>query len=192
MPGDEWQKFANLRLLYGFMFGHPGKKLLFMGDDFGQWSEWNHESSLDWHLLHYPLHAGLSRWVRDINTLYRGQSALHELDFNAAGFEWVDCKNSQRSIISFLRHGRRAEDQILFACNFTPVVRENYRVGVSLEGNWKEVLNSDAPLYGGGGQGNFGGLSSSPLPIHGRPLSLNMRLTPLGIVAFQPESPTAK
>jgi 1,4-alpha-glucan branching enzyme len=188
MPGDEWQKFANLRLLYGFMFGHPGKKLLFMGDEFGQWSEWNHEASLEWHLLKNPLHAGLLRWVRDLNTLYRGQSLLHEFDFNAAGFEWVDCKDSQRSIISFLRRGLTADDQILFVCNFTPVVRENYRVGVPLEGFWKEILNSDAPLYGGSGQGNFGGLSTIPLPIHGRPFTLNMTLPPLGVVAFRPES----
>jgi 1,4-alpha-glucan branching enzyme len=192
MPGDEWQKFANLRLLYGFMFGHPGKKLLFMGDEFGQWSEWNHEASLEWDLLKNPLHAGLLRWVRDLNTLYRGQPSLHEFDFNAAGFEWVDCKDSQRSIISFLRRGPSAEDQTLFVCNFTPVVRENYRVGVPLEGSWKEVLNSDAPLYGGSGQGNFGGLSTIPLPIHGRSFTLNMRLPPLGVVAFQPESRSAR
>jgi 1,4-alpha-glucan branching enzyme len=188
MPGDDWQKFANLRLLYGFMFGHPGKKLLFMGDEFGQWSEWNHEASLEWHLLKNPLHTGLLRWVRDLNTLYRGQRLLHESDFNAAGFEWVDCKDSQRSVISFLRRGLTADDQILFVCNFTPVVRENYRVGVPLEGSWKEILNSDAPLYGGSGQGNFGGLSAIPLPIHGRPYTLNMRLPPLGVVAFRPES----
>ena len=185
MPGDDWQKFANLRLLYGYMFGHPGKKLLFMGDEFGQWSEWNHEASLEWHLLKNPLHAGLQRWVRDLNTLYRGQPSLYEFDSNPAGFEWVDCKDSQRSVISFLRRGRSADDQILFVCNFTPVVRENYRVGVPLEGFWKEILNSDAPLYGGSGQGNFGGLSTIPLPIHGRPFTLNLRLPPLGIVAFQ-------
>ena len=130
MPGDEWQKFANLRLLYGFMFGHPGKKLLFMGDEFGQWSEWNHDASLEWHLLNEPLHAGLKRWVRDLNTLYRGEPSLHELDFDPAGFEWVDCKDSQRSVISFLRRGRNPDDQLLFVCNFTPVVRQNYRVGV--------------------------------------------------------------
>ena len=188
MPGDEWQKFANLRLLYGFMFGHPGKKLLFMGDEFGQWSEWNHEASLEWELLNNPLHWGLRRWVRDLNTAYRGQSSLHECDSNPAGFEWVDCKDSQRSIISFLRRGRGADGQILFVCNFTPVVRENYRVGVPLEGSWREILNSDAALYGGSGQGNFGGLSTIPLPMHGRPCTLNMRLPPLGIVAFQRDS----
>jgi 1,4-alpha-glucan branching enzyme len=188
MPGDEWQKFANLRLLYGFMFGHPGKKLLFMGSEFGQWSEWNHDSGLDWHLLESPLHSGLARWVRDLNTLYRGQPALHELDFDAGGFAWVDCNDIQRSVVSFLRRGRNPEDQVLFVCNFTPVVRQNYRVGVPREGFWKEVLNSDAPLYGGGGQGNFGGLEAVALPIHGQPYSLNMTLPPLGIVVYQPES----
>ncbi len=191
MPGDDWQKFANLRLLYGFMFGHPGKKLLFMGDEFGQWSEWNHDASLEWHLLEYPSHAGLKRWVRDLNTLYRGEPLLHTMDFNSAGFEWVDCKDFQRSIISFLRRGQNPNDQLLFVCNFTPVVRQNYRVGVPLEGYWKEILNSDAPLYGGCGQGNFGGLSTVPLPIHGRPFSLNMTLPPLGIVIFRPESPSS-
>lgn len=190
MPGDDWQKFANLRLLYGFMFGHPGKKMLFMGDEFGQWSEWNHDASLEWNLLDHPSHAGLRRWVRDLNTLYRGEPLLHTTDFNSAGFEWVDCKDFQRSIISFLRRGQNPNDQLLFVCNFTPVVRQNYRVGAPLEGYWKEILNSDAPLYGGSGQGNFGGLSTVPLPIHGRPFSLNMTLPPLGIVIFRPESPS--
>jgi 1,4-alpha-glucan branching enzyme len=177
-----------LRLFYGFMFGHPGKKLLFMGDEFGQWSEWNHDASLEWDLLQQPFHAGLKRWVRDLNTFYRGEPSMHELDFNPDGFEWVDCKDSQRSIISFLRRGQTPEDQLLFVCNFTPVPRKNYRVGVPREGHWKEILNSDAPLYGGSGQGNFGGLSTVPLPIHGRPFSLNMTLPPLGIVVFRPES----
>jgi 1,4-alpha-glucan branching enzyme len=188
MPGDDSQKFANLRLLYGYMFGHPGKKLLFMGNEFGQWSEWNHDASLEWHLLNEPFHAGLKRWVRDLNTLYRGQPLLYEMEFNSAGFEWVDCKDSQRSIITFLRRGQNPNDQLLFVCNFTPVVRENYRVGVPFDCYWKEILNSDAPLYGGSGQGNFGGLQAAPLPIHGRPFSLNMTLPPLGIVVFQPES----
>jgi 1,4-alpha-glucan branching enzyme len=189
MPGGHWEKFANLRLLYGFMFGHPGKKLLFMGDEFGQWSEWNHDASLDWHLLADPFHAGLRRWVRDLNTFYRGQPALHELDFGSAGFEWVDCKDFPRSVISFLRQGRNPDNQVLFVCNFTPVLRPNYRVGVSRSGFWKEVLNSDASLYGGSAQGNFGGLWTVPLPIHGRPFSLNVLLPPLGVLAFQHESP---
>ena len=188
MPGDDWQKFANLRLLYGFMFGHPGKKLLFMGSEFGQWSEWNHETSLDWHLLDTPLHRALQRWVRDLNTFYRGQRALHELDFDSGGFAWVDCTDFQRSVISFLRRGRNPADQLLLVCNFTPVVRQNYRVGVPRSGLWKELLNSDALLYGGSGQGNFGGVEAVPLPVHGQPFSLSMTLPPLGMLVYQHES----
>jgi len=188
MPGDEWQKFANLRLLYGFMFGHPGKKLLFMGNEFGQWSEWNHDASLEWHLLGEPLHARLRHWLGDLNALYRSDPSLHQLDSDAAAFEWVDCTDAQRSVISFLRRGRNPREQLLFVCNFTPVIRQNYRIGVPLNGLWREVLNSDAAMYGGSGQGNFGGLSAMPFPIHGRPFSLNMTLPPLGIVVFRPES----
>jgi 1,4-alpha-glucan branching enzyme len=188
MPGDNWRKFANLRLLYGFMFGHPGKKLLFMGDEFGQWAEWNHDAELEWNLLNEPFHDGLKRWVHDLNMLYRGERSLYETDFNPSGFEWVDCKDSQRSIISFLRRGRDPNNQLLFVCNFTPVVRQNYRIGVPCDGYWKEILNSDAALYGGSGQGNLGGLAAVPLPIHGRLFSLNMTLPPLGIVVFRPES----
>jgi 1,4-alpha-glucan branching enzyme len=187
MPGDEWQKFANLRCLYGYMFGHPGKKLLFMGDEFGQWSEWNHDQSLEWHLLQYPAHSTLQRWVRDLNTLYRGEPALYEMDYEQAGFEWVDCTDYQRSIVSFLRRGREPADTLLFVCNFTPVPRHNYRVGAPEGGYWREALNSDAPLYGGSGQGNMGGLSAAPLPIHGRPFSLNMTLPPLGVAIFKRE-----
>jgi len=185
MPGDEWQKFANLRLLYGFMFSHPGKKLLFMGSEFGQWSEWNHDASLNWQLIETPLHGGLKRWVRDLNTFYRGQPSLHEGDATAAGFEWVDCKDHQRSILSFIRRAHNCDDISLVVCNFTPVPRQNYRIGVPWGGFWKEALNSDAPMYGGSGQGNFGGLQAAPLPIHGRPFSLNMTLPPLGIVVFR-------
>jgi 1,4-alpha-glucan branching enzyme len=188
MPGDEWQRFANLRLLFGYMFGHPGKKLLFMGAEFGQWSEWNHDSSLDWHLLQTPLHSGLQRWVRDLNTTYRGHPALYERDFDASGFAWVDCSDYQRSVISFLRRGRNPEQQLLFVCNFTPQVRQNYRVGVPQQGSWNEILNSDAPLYGGSGQGNFGGSQAAPLPVHGQPFSLNLNLPPLAVVVFRHES----
>jgi 1,4-alpha-glucan branching enzyme len=191
MPGDEWRKFANLRVLYGYMFGHPGKKLLFMGNEFGQWSEWSHDGSLDWHLLNEPYHSGLWRWVRDLNTLYRGEPSLFELDRDPAGFEWIDCNDSQRSVISFIRRARKhdeiRDDILVFVCNFTPVPRHNYRVGVPTGGYWKEVLNSDAPLYGGSGQGNEGGLNAAPLPVHGRPFSLNATLPPLGVVVFQPE-----
>jgi 1,4-alpha-glucan branching enzyme len=187
MPGDDWQKFANLRLLYGYMFGHPGKKLLFMGDEIGQWAEWNHDGSVEWGLLQYPFHAGLRRWVRDLNTFYRGQPSLFEADFDSSGFEWVDCTDSQRSVVSFLRRGKDPANITLFVCNFTPVPRHNYRVGVPWHGRWREMLNSDAPLYGGSGQGNDGGANAAPLPIHGRPHSLNLTLPPLGLLAFQPE-----
>jgi 1,4-alpha-glucan branching enzyme len=187
MPGDEWRKFANLRLLYGYMFGHPGKKLMFMGCEFGQWHEWNHDTSLDWHLLQQSSHAGLLRWVRDLNTFYRSQPALFDLDFSSSGFEWIDCNDYTRSVISFLRRGNGPDEMLLFVCNFTPVPRQNYRVGVPWEGYWKELLNSDAPLYGGSGQGNIGGVTAVPLPIHGRPCSLNLTLPPLGVVVFRPD-----
>jgi 1,4-alpha-glucan branching enzyme len=185
MPGDDWQRFANLRLLYAFMFGHPGKKLLFMGCDFGQWSEWNHDESLDWGLLADARHAGLKRLVRDLNTLYRGEPAMHQVDVDQSGFEWIDCNDTQRSAVSFLRHGRNRSDTLLFVCNFTPVTRPNYRIGVPVAGFWKERLNTDAVLYGGSGQGNMGGVESNPLPVHGRPHSLSITLAPLGVVVFQ-------
>jgi 1,4-alpha-glucan branching enzyme len=185
MPGDQWQKFANLRLLYGYMFGHPGKKLLFMGDEFGQWREWNHDRSLDWDLLAYPNHAGLQRWVRDLNTFYRAEPALYELDAEPAGFEWIDCNDSHSSIISFLRHSKDGRRDILFVCNFTPVPRYNYRVGVPAGEKWIEALNSDAPLYGGGGLGNCGRAEWSPIPIHGRPTSLSITVPPLATLVFR-------
>jgi 1,4-alpha-glucan branching enzyme len=188
MPGDDWQKFANLRLLYGYMFGHPGKKLLFMGDEFGQWNEWNHDTSLDWRLLEEgSRHKKLQRWVRDLNTLLRGERALYELDSNWAGFEWIDCNDVARSVLTFLRKGHRPEDTLLFICNFTPAPRHNYRVGAPDGGFWKEIMNSDAPLYGGSGQGNLGGVEASPLPMHGRPWSLSVTAPPLGVVIFKAE-----
>ena len=185
MPGDDWQKFANLRLLYGYMLGHPGKKLLFMGSDFGQWREWSHDRSLDWDLLEHPQHSGLRRWVRDLNTFYRGQPSLYEVDFEPSGFEWVDGGDSERSIISFLRRAKDPADATLFICNFTPVPRHNYRVGVPVNGHWKEVLNSDAQLYGGSGLGNSGLLEAVPVPFDGRPYSLNLTLPPLGVVVLR-------
>ena len=185
MPGDYWQKFANLRLLYGYMMGQNGKKLVFMGGEFGQWNEWSHETSLDWHLLHEPGNGGLARWVEDINRLYRTEPALYELDFDPAGFQWVDANDSEQSVISFLRRGKNAESWLLFVLNFTPVPRWNYRVGVPLKGLWKEVLNSDSPEYGGSGQGNFGGVETAPIRYHGRPVSLNVTVPPLGMVVFK-------
>jgi 1,4-alpha-glucan branching enzyme len=185
MPGDVWQKFANLRLLFGYMFAQPGKKLLFMGNDFGQWREWNHDTSLDWHLLDEPAHQGLKRWVRDLNTVYRAEPALHELDNDPDGFQWVDCNDVAQSVLSFVRKARSSQEQILVVCNFTPVPRTNYRVGVSRSGHWEEILNSDAKLYGGSGQGNIGGLKTTPVAWHGQPQSLNMTLPPLAVVAFR-------
>jgi 1,4-alpha-glucan branching enzyme len=187
MPGDVWQQFANLRLLYGYMYTQPGKKLLFMGGEFGQWNEWNHDTSLDWHLLDDPQHRGLQRFVRDLNTLYRGEPALHQLDCDSEGFEWIDCNDSEQSTLSFIRKAKTA-DAILIVCNFTPVPRHNYRVGVPRGGDWVEILNSDAPLYGGSGQGNLGGVTATPIPWHGRPYSVNLVLPPLGIVAFKNSS----
>jgi len=188
MPGDEWQQFANLRLLFGYMWGHPGKKLLFMGSEFGQKREWQHDESLEWHVLQYPLHAGVKNWVRDLNTFYRNEPALFEQDFSPAGFEWIDCNDAENSTISFLRKGREDKDVVLVICNFTPVVRENYRIGVPRAGFWRECLNSDAPHYGGSGQSNLGGIEAAPLQAHGRYQSLNLRLPPLGVLMLKPES----
>jgi 1,4-alpha-glucan branching enzyme len=188
MPGDDWQKFANLRLLLGYMYGQPGKKLLFMGGEFGQWSEWYHEASLDWHLLDYPRHAALQRWVEDLNRFYRQEPALFTQDFSPAGFQWIDCNDVMQSVITFLRKGQGGEI-ILVACNFTPVPRHNYRVGVPQGGFWQEVLNSDAPDYGGSGQGNLGGVEAAPIPFHGRYHSLNLTLPPLGVVFFKSSEP---
>jgi len=185
MPGDLWQKFGNLRLLYGYMFGQPAKKLLFMGAEFGQWSEWSHDHSLDWHLALHAPHAGMMRWVGDLNRLYRAEPALHELDEDPAGFEWVDANDAANSVLSFLRQGRSTKDLILVVCNFTPVPRLNYRVGVPREGHWMEVMNSDAPMYGGSGLGNMGGVDTAPVAWHGRPVSLNITLPPLGAVFFK-------
>jgi 1,4-alpha-glucan branching enzyme len=186
MPGDVWQKFANLRLLYGYMYTQPGKKLLFMGGEFGQWNEWAHDRSLDWNLLEYPTHAGLQRWVRDLNTAYRGERALHELDCDPAGFEWVDANDSEQSVLSFMRKGKAPGDVLVAVLNFTPVPRHNYRVGVPQGGKWEEVLNSDAPLYGGSGQGNLGGVQAAPFSWHGRRYLLNVTVPPLGMVVFKP------
>jgi 1,4-alpha-glucan branching enzyme len=188
MPGDDWQKFANLRLLFGYMYAQPAKKLLFMGGEIGDWNEWYHEKSLDWSLLDYPFHAGIQRWVADLNGLYKNERALYELDFDPSGFEWIDCNDSQQSTISLLRKGRSAEDTIVVACNFTPVPRHNYWVGVPTGGLWREILNSDAHDYGGSGQGNFGAVEADGKSFHGRPHALKITLPPLSVVYFKKES----
>ncbi|HEY9672764.1 MAG TPA: 1,4-alpha-glucan branching protein GlgB, partial [Waterburya sp.] len=207
MPGDYWQKFANLRSLFGYMYAQAAKKLLFMGGEFGQWSEWNHDASLEWHLLQFPMHTGLKQWVADLNRTYRQERALHELDFDPAGFEWIDANDSQNSIISFIRKGSiqvsgvkgevsetRLEPEawnpnpvgtVLVVCNFTPLPRFNYRVGVPAGGFWQELLNSDAQEYRGSGLGNLGGVQAEDIPYHGRPYSLTITLPPLAVVFFK-------
>jgi 1,4-alpha-glucan branching enzyme len=185
MPGDDWQKFANLRLLFGYQYAQPGKKLLFMGGEFGQWDEWDHDTQLDWELLQYGPHQGLQRWVRDLNTLYRGQPALHQLDCDPAGFEWIDANDYEQSALTFIRKGRDPNEQIVVAFNFTPVPRYDYRIGVNQGGRWDEIVNSDAPLYGGSGQGNYGGADAEPAGWHGRPFVLTVTLPPLGMVMFK-------
>jgi 1,4-alpha-glucan branching enzyme len=177
MPGDEWQRYANLRLLFAWMHAQPGKKLLFMGGEFGQWNEWNHDGSLDWHLVHDPLRAGLLRCVGDLNRFHRSEPAMHALDFSPEGFEWVDANDSEQSVASLLRLG--GGDVVLAVCNFTPVPRPGYRVGVPRPGRWAEVLNTDSESYGGSGWGNFGGLDAIAEPWHGRPWSLTVTVPPL-------------
>ena len=180
MPGDDWQKFANLRAFFTFMYGHPGKKLMFMGGEFGQTSEWYHDASLDWHLLDMgPYHRGLQRLVQDLNALYRTEPALHEVDFDPAGFRWIDCNDWEGSVISFLRNAKDPEDFLGFVCNFTPVVRYGYRIGVPRSGFYREVINSDAKVYGGGNVGNAGGLRAEPIPWQGYPWSTLATLPPL-------------
>ena len=185
MPGDPWQKFANLRLLYGYMYAQPAKKLLFMGDEFGQWSEWAHDSSLEWHLLEQERHRALHTWVTDLNRLYRTERALHERDTDPTGFEWIDCNDAEASVISLLRKGTSPDDLLFVVCNFTPVARTNYRIGVPRGGFWQEVLNSDATLYGGSGWGNLGGIEAVPVPLHGRSHSLTVTLPPLATLFFR-------
>jgi len=185
MPGDEWQKFANLRLLFAYMYAQPGKKLLFMGDEFGQGHEWSHDRSLDWWVLQYPVHHGLQSWVRDLNHLYRDHPALHEIEVDPHGFEWVDCNDAPMSMISLLRKNKNPSDTVLVACNFTPVPRKNYRVGVPSGGWWKELLNSDGQEYGGSGMGNGGGVMAEKKEQHGRPYSITLTLPPLAALFFK-------
>jgi 1,4-alpha-glucan branching enzyme len=186
MPGDRWQRFANLRAYLSFMWTHPGKKLLFMGSEFGQEREWTHQYSLDWHLLDDGMHQGVQSLVRDLNRLYRATPALYERDFEPHGFEWVDASDTENSVISYLRKGTQAHRPVLVVCNFTPVPRHDYRVGVPLGGHWVERLNSDAGEYGGSGVGNGGGLAAEEVSWHGRPYSLPLTLPPLATVILEP------
>jgi 1,4-alpha-glucan branching enzyme len=183
MPGDDWQRFANLRLLYAFMWAYPGKKLLFMGGEFGQSNEWNHDRSLDWHLLgRGPYHRGLQHLVADLNRLYRAEPSLHQQDCEPAGFAWMDCSDAQQSIVAFARFARDRGRLTVCVCNFTPVPRHGYRVGVPLPGLYREALNSDSGFYGGSDVGNGGGVHSDPVPWHGQPHSVLLSLPPLGAV----------
>jgi 1,4-alpha-glucan branching enzyme len=191
VPGDPWQRFANLRLLLGYQWAQPGKKLLFMGGEFGQWREWDHEESLDWHLLEEPGHAGVLRWVQDLGALYRAEPALHEGDADPSGFEWVDANDSEGSTIAFIRKAPSTPEQIMVVCNFTPVPRPNYLLGVPYGGRWEEVLNSDAELYGGSGWGNLGSVEALPFSSHGRPRSVNLTLPPLACVFLKSAGPDA-
>jgi 1,4-alpha-glucan branching enzyme len=187
MPGDDWQKFANLRTLLGYMYTQPGKKLLFMGGEIAQRAEWSHESSVEWHLLQYGPHQGVQRLTRHLNSLLRGEPALHQLDSDPAGFEWIDANDSDNSVLTYLRKGPGERELIVVACNFTPVPRWSYRVGVPRAGHWREVLNTDALEYDGSGQGNLGGRDTSPVLFHGRPQSLELLLPPLAVVALKYE-----
>jgi 1,4-alpha-glucan branching enzyme len=187
MPGDDWQRFANLRLLYAFMWPYPGKKLLFMGGEFGQSGEWNHDRSLDWHLLEMgPYHRGLQRLVADLNRVYRSEPSLHERDCESDGFAWMDCSDAVQSVVAFARFARDRRRLTLCVCNFTPVPRYEYRIGVPQAGYYRELLNSDGAVYGGSDVGNGGGVQSEPLPWHGQPHSIRLTLPPLGAVWLTP------
>jgi len=187
MPGDYWQRFANLRLLYGYMWGHPGKKLLFMGGEFGQWNEWNHEKSLDWNLTNFPAHAGMQQWMRALNELYAREPAMHQVDFSYQGFEWLELHDADSSVLAWLRRAADPDDYLVFVCNFTPVPRHGYRFGVPREGMYREVLNSDSAHYGGSNTGNAGGVPAEPHPWGGQPYSVSLTLPPLATLVLKPE-----
>jgi len=191
MSGDEWQKFANLRLLYGTMYAQPGKKLLFMGGEIGQWGEWDHERGVDWRALEGEAHRKLQRWVTDLNRLVRTEEALHARDFDPAGFEWIDCSDADAGVVSLLRKGAREGSEVVVVANFTPVPRPAYRVGVPRDGFWRELLNSDAADYGGSGTGNLGGVTASAVPFHGRPFSVTLTLPPLAVLFLRSDGAPA-
>jgi 1,4-alpha-glucan branching enzyme len=186
MPGDEWQRFANLRLLYTYMFTYPGKKLLFMGNEFAQGREWNEATQLDWYLMDYPQHQGMRALVSQLNHLYREVPALHELDFEAGGFEWIDCHDASQSVLSFLRWARDGSF-VVVVLNFTPVPRENYRIGLPKAGTIREIFNSDSAFYQGSNMGNAGAVQSEPLAWMGQGHSLELTIPPLGMLILQPQ-----
>jgi len=185
MAGDYWQKFANLRLLFGYMFTQPGKKLIFMGGEIGQWNEWNHERAVDWVLLSFPSHQGIKRWVSDLNAFYRAEPAMHELDFHPDGWRWIDADDSDDSVLTYMRFGKEGHAPLVIAGNFTPVPRRGYRVGVPKPGHWKELLNSNAAIYGGTDEGNYGGVKTEAIECHGHAQSLLLNLPPLAMVVFK-------
>lgn len=184
MPGDEWQRFANLRLLYGYMFTHPGTKLLFQGAEFGQTSEWNFEQSLDWHLLQYDFHSGIKRLITDLNQLYKSRPALYEKQFTGEGFEWINYSDHQNAVLSYIRKGNNQDENVIVVCNFTQVVRENYRIGIPKKGQLEEIFNSDAVIYGGGGVGNGKSLKIESKPYDGRDFSVELILPPLSVTVY--------
>ncbi len=185
MPGDLWQKFANLRLLYGYMFGHPGKKLIFMGGEFGQWTEWNENKSLDWHLLAYPDHQKLMHFMTALSQIYRSEPALYEVDHNWEGFQWIDFSDADQSILSFIRRAKDTSDEIVVVCNFTPVPRMGYRVGLPQAGFYREILNSDSPQFGGSGVGNGEGVTAEAQPWQTCTHSAPINLAPLSVTMFK-------
>ena len=189
MPGDLWQKLANLRLYYGFMWTHPGKKLLFMGQDFGQWHEWDESRSLDWHLTESEPHQRLQKWIADLNRLYASEPCLHQNDYDWSGFEWIDANDWEHSVLSYIRRASDRADYMIMVANFTPVVREGYRVGVPDLCTYVEVLNSDSAIYGGSNVGNGLGLPAQELQWQSQPYSIEMTLPPLSIVILRPERP---
>jgi 1,4-alpha-glucan branching enzyme len=192
MPGDHWQKFANLRVLFSYMYSQPGKKLLFMGGEFGQWAEWSHDGSLDWALLQFPMHSGLRLLVGDLNRLYRSEAALHHGEHNAANFEWINYHDEELNILSYVRKGGSSDQIVAVVCNFSPVPRTGYRIGVPRKGYWREIFNSDAASYGGTGRGNWGGVLTSPFALHGRDYSLALDVPPLGAVFLRWQSEDAE
>ena len=192
MPNDPWQQLANLRLLFGYMYTVPGKKLVIMGSEIGQWNEWYFESSLDRHLLQEPFHQGVQNAMRDLNKLYKSEAALHESDCNASGFEWIDCNDLEQSVLSYIRHSQTTNELVVVICNFTPVPRHNYMIGVPVGGYWEEIMNTDAAIYGGSGHGNFGGVEASPVQSHGRSHTLVLTLPPLSTVILKPTNKSDK
>ena len=192
MPGDDWKKFANLRLLLAYQWFTPGKKLLFMGGEIGQWKEWDHDGEIDWALLAFESHAGVQRLVCDLNRLYRDSPSLHRGDCDPAGFAWIDCNDSDQSTLSFVRLEPGGEEMTAIVCNFTPVPRLGFRVGLPKAGRWAEVLNGDAAVYGGSGMGNLGAVDATATPAHGYPASMTITLPPLAAVAFRWEPSAAR